>query len=63
LIRISNSAAALVALVSVRVRAQEGQTMAEYAILITVIAVVVILAAVLFGSSVSALFSGASKHV
>jgi Flp pilus assembly pilin Flp len=37
--------------------------MAEYAVLITVIAVVVILAAVLFGSSLSTLFNGASKHV
>jgi Flp pilus assembly pilin Flp len=37
--------------------------MAEYAILITVIFVVVILAAILFGSNVSTMFNGASKHV
>ena len=63
MIRIFNSAAALVARVWATARVQQGQTMAEYAVLITVIAVVVIVAAALFGSSISALFNGASKHV
>jgi Flp pilus assembly pilin Flp len=63
LIRISNSVAARFTVASARARVQTGQTMAEYAILITVIFVVVILAAILFGSNVSTMFNGASKHV
>jgi len=38
-------------------RDEEGQTMAEYGLLLAVIAVVVVAAAVLLGSSISALFS------
>jgi Flp pilus assembly pilin Flp len=37
--------------------------MAEYGILIGVIALVVIIAAVLLGSSISTLFNGTSKHI
>jgi len=37
--------------------------MAEYGILIGVIALVVIVAAVLLGSSISALFNSTSKHI
>jgi Flp pilus assembly pilin Flp len=37
--------------------------MAEYGILIGVIALVVIIAAVLLGSSISSLFNGTSKHI
>jgi Flp pilus assembly pilin Flp len=37
---------------------EEGQTFVEYGMLIAVIAVVVVLAALVFGSSVSSLFSG-----
>jgi len=44
-------------------RRQEGQTLAEYGILIAVIALIVIAAAVFFGSSISELFSSASKHL
>jgi Flp pilus assembly pilin Flp len=45
-----------------RLIADRGQTLAEYGILIAVIAVVVILAAVVLGSSVTSLFSkGATK--
>jgi Flp pilus assembly pilin Flp len=63
LIRISNSVAARFTVISASARVQTGQTMAEYAILIAVIFVVVIVAAILFGSSVSTMFNGASKHV
>jgi pilus assembly protein Flp/PilA len=42
----------------VRVRHSEGQTMAEYGILIAVIAIVVVVAATLLGSSISSLFNG-----
>jgi Flp pilus assembly pilin Flp len=46
-----------------RLAVDRGQTLAEYGILVTVIAVVVIVAALVLGSSVSALFSGASRKV
>jgi Flp pilus assembly pilin Flp len=44
-------------------RREDGQTMAEYGILITAIVVVVIVAAILFGSSVSAMFNGDAARV
>ena len=44
-------------------RRQEGQTMAEYGILIAVIAIVVIVAAALLGSSISALFNSTAGQV
>ena len=53
----------LLALLSARACRRDGQTMAEYGILIGVIALVVIIAAVLLGSSISALFSGTSGKV
>jgi len=40
-----------------RLRAEEGQTMAEYGLLLAVIAVVVVAAAIFLGSSISALFA------
>lgn len=40
-----------------RVLAQDGQTFVEYGLLIAVIAVIGVLAAVVFGASVSSLFS------
>jgi Flp pilus assembly pilin Flp len=46
-----------------RVRREEGQTMAEYAILVTVIAIVVLAAAVFLGNSISSLFSSLSKNL
>jgi Flp pilus assembly pilin Flp len=46
-----------------RVRPDGGQTLAEYGILIAVIAVVVIIAATVFGSSVTSLFSTAAHKV
>jgi Flp pilus assembly pilin Flp len=46
-----------------RARREEGQTMAEYGMLIAVIGVVVVVVAVLLGSSISKLFSSVSSHV
>jgi Flp pilus assembly pilin Flp len=46
-----------------RVRLQDGQTMAEYGILIAVIAIVVVVAAVLLGSSITSLFKDTSSHL
>jgi Flp pilus assembly pilin Flp len=46
-----------------QVRLQDGQTMAEYGILIAVIAIVVVLAAVFLGSSISSLFKNTSSHL
>ena len=42
------------------VRREDGQTMAEYGILIAVIALVVVLAAITLGSSISSLLGSAS---
>lgn len=39
-----------------RMRAEEGQTMAEYGLLLAVIAVVVVAAAVILGTDISSLF-------
>jgi Flp pilus assembly pilin Flp len=47
----------------IRLRSQRGQTMAEYAILIGVIALIVIVAAVFLGTSLSAIFTKASTKV
>ena len=58
-----NSLFDLATMLTIRLRRQEGQTMAEYGILIAVIALVVIAAAVFLGSSISALFSSTSKSV
>jgi Flp pilus assembly pilin Flp len=45
------------------VRREEGQTMAEYAVLIAVIAIVVVIAATTLGGSISGLFSATSHKV
>ena len=45
-----------------RARREEGQTMAEYGVLIVTIAVVVVVVAVLLGSSISQLFSSVASH-
>lgn len=42
---------------------EDGQTLAEYGILVAVIAIVVIVAAVLLGGSVSTLFSSSAHKV
>jgi pilus assembly protein Flp/PilA len=49
--------------VLMRLRREEGQTMAEYGILIGVIAIVVVAAAVLLGGSITSLFSSTSTHL
>jgi Flp pilus assembly pilin Flp len=46
-----------------RLVSQRGQTMAEYAILLAVIALVVILAAVFLGTSLSTIFSTTGAKV
>jgi Flp pilus assembly pilin Flp len=45
------------------VRREDGQTMAEYGILIAVIALVVVLAAITLGSSISSLFGSTSGQL
>jgi pilus assembly protein Flp/PilA len=42
---------------------EDGQTMAEYAILVVVIAIVVIAAATLLGKSISSVFSSLSGRI
>jgi Flp pilus assembly pilin Flp len=42
---------------------EEGQTMAEYAILLGVIALVVVAVAVLFGKSISSIFNSTSGKI
>jgi Flp pilus assembly pilin Flp len=58
-----NSLFFFVSTMMVRLRREEGQTMAEYGILLAVIALVVVVVAVTLGSSISALFGSAAKKV
>jgi Flp pilus assembly pilin Flp len=53
----------LVRYLSMRMRRDDGQTMAEYGILIAVIAVIVVAAAVILGGAISGVFSSASSKV
>jgi pilus assembly protein Flp/PilA len=46
-----------------RLRSEDGQTMAEYGILIGVIAVVVVVAAILLGTNITSIFNSASSHL
>lgn len=46
-----------------RLQREDGQTMAEYGILIAVIAVVVILAATTLGSSISSVFNSVAGKI
>ncbi len=46
-----------------RMRSETGQTMAEYGLLLAVIAVVVVAAALLLGESISSLFLGVSNKL
>jgi pilus assembly protein Flp/PilA len=50
----------IVSMMLARLRREDGQTMAEYGILIAVIALIVVVAAVILGSSISNLFSSTS---
>jgi Flp pilus assembly pilin Flp len=47
----------LISLLIASVRDEQGQSMAEYAILVTVIAIVVLTAAAFLGTSISSVFS------
>lgn len=58
-----NSLYGLVSMLIVRMRSEEGQTMAEYGILIGVIALIVVGAAVLLGTQITNLFTSAGNHV
>jgi Flp pilus assembly pilin Flp len=44
-------------------RREEGQTMAEYGILIAVIALVVVVVAITLGGAISSLFGSTSSHL
>jgi Flp pilus assembly pilin Flp len=46
-----------------RLRDERGQTMAEYGILIGVIAIIVVAAAFLLGGSISTLFKNTGSHL
>lgn len=52
-----NSLYDFVSMMIIRMRNDEGQTMAEYGILIAVIALVVVAAAIFLGNSLTGLFS------
>jgi Flp pilus assembly pilin Flp len=52
----------MISAVLARLIHDRGQTLAEYGILIAVIAVVVIVAAILFGTNVSQLFGSAATR-
>ena len=58
-----NSLYDFVTTLTVRLRSQDGQTMAEYGILIAVIALVVIVAAIALGGSISSLFGSTAGKV
>lgn len=58
-----NSLYDVVSMMLVRMRNDEGQTMAEYGILIAVIALVVVAAAIILGGSLSSLFSSTAGKV
>jgi Flp pilus assembly pilin Flp len=58
-----NSLFDVVSLLSVRLRREDGQTMAEYGILIAVIALIVIAAALILGGSISSLFAGSATKL
>jgi pilus assembly protein Flp/PilA len=53
----------LVTIFTARFRREDGQTMAEYGILIAVIAIIVVVAAAVLGGSISSLFSNTSGHL
>lgn len=53
----------VVSMMLMRVRREDGQTMAEYGILIAVIALIVVVAALALGGSLSGLFSTTATKV
>jgi Flp pilus assembly pilin Flp len=58
-----NSIYAYITIFALRLRREEGQTMAEYGILLGVIAVVVVVVAITLGSSIKGIFSSASSSL
>jgi pilus assembly protein Flp/PilA len=46
-----------------RMRAEEGQTFVEYALLVVFIALVAVLGATILGSSISSMFSSIAGHL
>lgn len=58
-----NSVFDIVGMMTMRLRREDGQTMAEYGILIAVIALIVVVAAVVLGGSISNLFSSTATKV
>jgi pilus assembly protein Flp/PilA len=58
-----NSLFDFVSYLKLRLGRTEGQTMAEYGILIAVIAIVVVVAAIVLGGSISSLFSSTSSKL
>jgi Flp pilus assembly pilin Flp len=58
-----NSLFDVVSMLMYRMRREDGQTMAEYGILIAVIALIVVVAAVVLGSSISGLFGSTANKV
>ena len=53
----------LVSSLLAHLRAEEGQTMAEYGLLLAVIAVVVVVAAIFLGTQISSIFSQVGNSI
>jgi pilus assembly protein Flp/PilA len=58
-----NSLSFLISYIRLRLGRDEGQTMAEYGILIAVIAIVVVVAATTLGGSLTGLFNNTASKV
>lgn len=58
-----NNFSDFVTMLVVRMRSQSGQTMAEYGILIAVIAIIVVAAASLLGTNLTSLFNTTAAKV
>ncbi len=58
-----NSFSDFITMLVVRMRSQAGQTMAEYGILIAVIAIIVIVAATLLGNNLTSIFNTTATKV
>jgi pilus assembly protein Flp/PilA len=58
-----NSLFDLISYLKLRLGREEGQTMAEYGILIAVIAIIVVVAAALLGTNLSTLFNSTAGKV
>jgi Flp pilus assembly pilin Flp len=56
-----NNIFAHITMLALNLRREEGQTMAEYGILLGVIALVVVVVAITLGSKISALFTSAGN--